>query len=168
MKSASMQGIGGLMDQFLQTLSAGGDIPAPRFLGQAPGGLNATGKGDLVNYYDGLHSKQVIHILPQLNKLLPVLTISALGEQVPVEIKFRPLLQLSEDQRADLRTKDLTNILNTVTAGIGDDRWAVKESLDREVFLNDPAVQDIDEFDPLPGGVEPLQDGCGPDDRYRR
>ena len=137
-RSASLQGIANLLIQNLQVLSAGSDIPATRYLGEAPGGLNATGKFSLVNYYDGLRGQQVNRLLPQLEKLLPVLSISATGEIVPVEIKFNPLMQLAEDQQADLRAKDLTNILNALVQGIGTDHWAVKEALDRDVFLNDP------------------------------
>ena len=40
-----------LLMTFVQILSAASDIPATRFLGQAPGGLNATGESDLENYY---------------------------------------------------------------------------------------------------------------------
>lgn len=137
-RTTSTQGVSTLLEQFLQVLSAASDIPAPRFLGQAPGGLNATGKGDLVNYYDGIKSQQTDRLKPQLDKLLPLLSLSAMGEILPIEIKFKPLYQLTESEQADLRTKDFTNITNALTMGLGDDRWAAQESVEREIFLNDP------------------------------
>jgi hypothetical protein len=53
-----------LIDKFLAVLSAGSDIPATRFLGQAPGGLNATGESDLENYYGRLTSEQTFKLKP--------------------------------------------------------------------------------------------------------
>jgi phage-related protein (TIGR01555 family) len=45
--SASFGSVPELLLTYLQVLSAASDIPATRFLGQAPGGLNATGESDL-------------------------------------------------------------------------------------------------------------------------
>lgn len=43
---------------FLQVASGATDIPATRFLGQSPAGMNSTGESDLRNYADVITSKQ--------------------------------------------------------------------------------------------------------------
>lgn len=121
----------------LQVLSAASDIPAPRFLGQAPGGLNATGKGDLVNYYDHIKSQQVLRLKPRLDKLKPVLIRAALGVlPAGVEIVFNPLMQLSEDAQTEARFKNWSMIKEANEAGLGDKEWVSKECNEREIFLN--------------------------------
>lgn len=45
-------------------LQRGLDILATRFLGQAPGGLNATGESDLQNYYNMIDAFQRLVIGP--------------------------------------------------------------------------------------------------------
>ena len=56
--AASFGSVPELVMSFAQLLSAASDIPATRFLGQAPGGLNATGESDLQNYYDMIGQEQ--------------------------------------------------------------------------------------------------------------
>jgi phage-related protein (TIGR01555 family) len=146
--TASFGSIPELLIQYLQVLSAASDIPAPRFLGQAPGGLNASGKGDLVNYYDSIGSKQKIKLRPALLQLGQVLVRSALGLYPKgLQLEFEPLMQLTEDMKADQRTKDANNIYMAIDRGLGDDEWAAKELMERDIFLNDPLKVDDEEID---------------------
>ena len=48
--SYNFQGLPDLMDRFAERLAAAADIPATRFMGQAPKGMNATGASDEKNY----------------------------------------------------------------------------------------------------------------------
>lgn len=128
-----------LLISYLQVLSAASDIPAARFLGESPGGLNATGKGELKNYYDSLHAQQEIRLRPQLMKLLPYLQKSALGEIYDgFEIKFPTLDQATKFEQADIDSKNWLTISDALTQGVGDDEWAAKEALEKGIFLNDP------------------------------
>ena len=133
---ASFDGVPDFMMKQLQVLSAGSDIPAPRFMSEAPGGLNRTGAGELKNYYDGIKGDQTYRVLPRLNKLKPILIRSALGEYVDgVTIKFNPLYQLSAAEQADIRQKDWVNIKEAVEIGMGDMVWGRKEASERNIFL---------------------------------
>lgn len=107
-----------LLMAFLQVLSAASDIPATRFLGQAPGGLNATGTSDLENYYNSIDAYQAQRIKPQLLKLLRVLHPSVTGRPLPdsADIEFPPLWNLSEKESADIRQID-ANVIVTLAAG---------------------------------------------------
>jgi phage-related protein (TIGR01555 family) len=137
-----------LIITYLQVLSAASDIPAPRFLGEAPGGLNASGKGDLKNYYDSIHSQQEINLKPQIEKLLPYLIKSATGKDFDdIRIEFRSLFETTESEQADIRGKDFNVIQGAVNSGIAGDNWANKEAMDRNIFLNNPL--EIEEEDPV-------------------
>lgn len=88
---------------YLQIAAGAADIPATRLLGQSPDGMNATGEGDLRNYYDRLAAEQEVYLRPRLERLDEVLIRSALGTRPPeVHFAFAPLWQISEKERADI------------------------------------------------------------------
>ncbi len=68
-----------IMQQYLQIAAGAADIPATRLLGQAPAGLNATGEGDIRNYYDRIAAEQRVTLGPALRRLDEALILSALG-----------------------------------------------------------------------------------------
>lgn len=109
---------------FTQLLSAASDIPATRFLGQAPGGLNATGDSDTRNYYDMIDSLRQSKIKPALRTIVNWIGISTFGydawkeKSISLDITFEPLWSLSETEQATVDT-NYANILNTLyTSGI--------------------------------------------------
>ena len=55
------------------------EIPASRLFGRSPSGLNATGESDLKMYYEKIGQLQENYLRPALEKLLPVMEISAFG-----------------------------------------------------------------------------------------
>jgi len=149
-----------LVMTFLIVLSAASDIPATRFLGQAPGGLNATGDSDLENYYGRLESEQRLELRPQLMQLLEVMGRSTLGAQFnteAVDIIFPPLWSMSEKEQSEIRTADTTNVVNLVTAGLLSDDEAIRELMEREVLLTEVA-QDITPDETVPTTAEGAAD----------
>jgi hypothetical protein len=88
---------------YLEIAAGAADIPATRLLGQSPSGMNATGEGDLRNYYDRLSAEQQVDLRPKLEKLDGFLIPSALGSR-PAEIHFTfaPLWQISQREQADI------------------------------------------------------------------
>lgn len=147
--TASFGSVPQLMEQFLQTLSAASDIPATRFLGQAPGGLNATGDSDLINYYNSIASQQILRLKPELDKLSPLLERSATGSAVPgLSVVFNALFQLTEKDLAEARAKDANNIFMALDRSVMDDTTAWKEFEERDIFLNSPEADDLDVIPP--------------------
>lgn len=125
---------------YLQVLSAASDIPATRFLGQAPGGLNATGASDLENYYNSIAAKQRIRLQPKIKKVLDILVPSA-GVVMPAEglkIIFPPLWNAKETEQAQVRQVDTQNIMGMYNDGLIGDSEALEELKLREVLLTDP------------------------------
>jgi hypothetical protein len=73
------------------------DIPATRFLGKSPDGMNATGAGDEANYIAKIRADQDAHLRPALDQLDAVMLPSA-GVAVTDEAwyDFPPLQEMSE------------------------------------------------------------------------
>ncbi len=138
-----------LLMSFIQVLSAASDIPATRFLGQAPGGLNATGESDLENYYGSLESKRRQNLRPQLMQLLGVMGRSAFGSEFSatnVDILFKPLWSLSELELSTIRTADVTNVTALVDRGLIGDAEAIEELKAREALKIEVDAELLDDL----------------------
>lgn len=99
----AFSGLSDVMLQFGQQLSGALQIPLVRLFGQSPAGLNSTGESDVRTYYDNVNSQQNKVMKVGVTKLYQVLALS-LGISVPdnFRINFRPLWQLTEEQRANI------------------------------------------------------------------
>lgn len=117
--SQNFSNLSDLLKDYLNIAASASDIPATRFLGQSPGGLNATGDSDIRNYYDNVGSKQRNEITPALSRLDEVLIYSALGSR-PAEIHYnwKPLWQMTESEKADNMLKKSQAIMNYANSGL--------------------------------------------------
>jgi phage-related protein (TIGR01555 family) len=100
----TFSGLPDVLMSFMQIVSGAADIPVTRMLGTAPKGLNATGEGDLVNYYDMLDGQRVNDLKPKLEVLDDLLWRDATGAPAPkdVHFTFAPLWQLTPEKKATL------------------------------------------------------------------
>lgn len=150
-----------LVMTFLQVLSAAADIPATRFIGQAPGGLNATGESDLENYYGMLESWQRQRLRPNLLKLLKVMGPSAIGDAystLKIDVIFKPLWSLSENELADIRVKNTTNVLAILAANLMSDFEAMEELKLRDVLMVETESEELSEEPSAEAVTDPLLD----------
>ncbi len=100
-KSTSFAGLPDLIDRFAKMLAAATDIPATRFLGTSASGLNATGEGDLKNYYDSIASLQTLEYEPKLDYFDQIMQASLqldLPTDMNIEYVFNPLFQISPER----------------------------------------------------------------------
>lgn len=118
-KQVSFSTLPEVLDRFLQIAAGAADIPMTRLLGQSPAGLNSTGEGDLVNYYDRIGAGQKLEIAPAIAHLDECLIWSALGTR-PKEIHYRwnPLWQMSEKERAEIGLKKAQAFQIDVNSGL--------------------------------------------------
>lgn len=88
---------------FLEVVAAASDIPVTRLLGTSAKGLNATGEGDMRNYYDFLDGWRKDNLAPVLDILDPLLWQDETGS-VPKDAyyEFNPLWQMTEKEKAEL------------------------------------------------------------------
>ena len=102
-KSASFGTLPEVMDRFYQAVAGAADIPMTRLFGMSPAGLNATGDGDLKNYYDRIQAMQQLELQPAMATLDEALIRSALGTRPPeLHYVWASLWQTSEKERADI------------------------------------------------------------------
>ena len=90
-----------------------------KLFGRSPAGLNSTGEGDLRNYYDYVDTLRENILRPILERLLPVVCMSAWGE-VPEEldIRFPPLWTPTAKEVAEIGEKKAAAIRDIFQAGL--------------------------------------------------
>ncbi len=93
-------------DRFIQKVAGCWNIPVTRLMGISPAGQNATGESDMLNYYDNVQSVQENELRPLLNKIDALVMASGFGDKEPLEYKFLPLKQLTEQEQADVDLKN--------------------------------------------------------------
>lgn len=87
----------------LSKVAGAADIPLTRLLGKSADGMNATGEGDLKNYYDNIASYQT-DVIYDIYKAIDAVVCAHLG--IPIhEFSFNSLFQLTEAQIAELELK---------------------------------------------------------------
>jgi phage-related protein (TIGR01555 family) len=127
-----------MMITSLQILSAASDIPATRFIGQAPGGLNATGESDLENYYNVIDAIQKQRMEPRLRKTYDIIgwqmfPNSWAEDRKKLEFEFPPLWNLSELEEADRTSKIIDNMAKLLENRLITEEKAIEELTKKNV-----------------------------------
>ena len=97
--AVNLAGMADLMDKFAVRLAAMADIPATRFLGRSPAGLNSTGESDMKNYAIRVQALQESMLRPKLEKLDIAIARHA-GLSEPLAYEWAPLTDLTEAELA--------------------------------------------------------------------
>lgn len=102
--------------------------PMTKLFGRSPSGMNATGESDLRNYYDYVDSQREAKLRPALQKLLPVLAMSAWGF-VPddLDFTFPPLWTPTAKELAEIAKGKAEAIVTGYQAGLLNVDTAQKE-----------------------------------------
>lgn len=100
-KTLDLSGTAPVLELFMTWISGAAEIPVTRLFGSSAKGLNATGEGDLQNYYNSLSAKRVTQIDPGLRQLDDVIVRSALGA-FPDDYNYvwNPMQMLDEESVA--------------------------------------------------------------------
>lgn len=147
--NASFGSVPELLMSYIQILSAASDIPASRFIGQAPGGLNATGEGDLENYYNAIASYQESRLDPKYEKLFDILGPSVLGKErwqevrKEFELEFESLWNLDGTEKATVDETNVRILTALKEAGIVSPEFIVDEINSKKIFTNPLDKDDI-------------------------
>lgn len=102
--------------------------PMTKLFGRSPAGMNATGESDLQNYYDYVDSQREAKLRPALERLLPVMAMSAWGA-VPdnLQIDFPPLWTPTAKEVAEIAKGKAEAIVSVFQGGLLDQQAAQKE-----------------------------------------
>jgi len=135
-----------LMDRYAKRLSAAADIPATRFWGQSPVGMNATGDSDLENYAAHVASMQNVKLPGPLELLDTVLAKDA-GLKEVISYEFLSLMDISEKEQADIAKTKVEAAVLAVGGPILDEEEA------RKMLDGDACIGNI-EVDAFEAAVE--------------
>ena len=115
----SFDGLKDVYEAMCLNLCGASHYPMTRLFGRSPAGMNATGESDLRNYYDYVDTLRESKLRPALEKLLPVLTMSALGRMPQeLEVEFPPLWAPSAREEAQIRRDDAQSVIQAYQAGL--------------------------------------------------
>lgn len=118
MQGYSFTGINDIYESFMLDISGAAEIPVDKLFGRSPNGFNS-GEATLQNYYDTIQEKQETYVRRPLEKLLKIIVMSTLGA-IPddMEIMFNPIRIPSDEEKAELCSKQSEVILNAFQAGV--------------------------------------------------
>lgn len=105
-----LSGFPEMLDRFCNRLAAAVKMPVTILMGQSPAGLNATGASDLEWFSNQVRAEQTRKMKRPMRRLLKLLFLDQSGptggeEPTNWMIKFPPLKQMSETEKADVRLK---------------------------------------------------------------
>ena len=124
----SFAGLQDVYESMCLNLCGASHYPMTRLFGRSPGGLNATGESDLRNYYDYVDSQRESKLRPAIQKLLPVLAMSAWGG-IPddLDFVFPPLWTPTAKELADIAKVKAEAVVTGYQAGLLNVDTAQKE-----------------------------------------
>ena len=124
----SFAGLQDVYESMALNLCGASHYPMTKLFGRSPAGMNATGESDLRNYYDYVDSQREAKLRPALQKLLPVLAMSAWG-YIPddLDFSFPPLWTPTAMETAEIALKKAQAIRDTFQAGLFGADTAMKE-----------------------------------------
>lgn len=110
-------GIADVMNQFAQRLAAIADVPATRFWGRSPLGMNSTGESDMENYAIHVAATQKQMLTKPLKRIDELLARNAgIGE--PPEYHFPLLVDISETDLAAIAQTKASAVQTAIQAGV--------------------------------------------------
>lgn len=103
---ANFSGLPEVLDAAMLNVAGSTAIPAARLFGREPSGMNSSGEADIKNYRDTLTQQRSEHLLPVLEKLLPIVCMSAIG-RIPDDAEFElpNLVEIIPNEKEDIVDK---------------------------------------------------------------
>ena len=146
----AFSGLSEIYELFMLDIAGAAEIPATRLFGRSPQGLNATGESDLKIYYEHIAQLQETCLRPALEKLLPILEISAFGYYAEdSEIVFHPIATTTPAERVAILSQLSASMVSLYQSGLISRSSALAEmqSIGRELgafsHLAEPEAQPL-------------------------
>jgi len=148
--NVNWSGLPDLMDRYAKRLAAAADIPATRFYGQSPLGMNSTGEGDAVNYAMSVSAEQNKKLKDPFYILDKVMMKNA-GIETEVFYDFPSLIDMSDSDKAEIANKKADTVTKLVTGNIIDENEA-RGILDGDEVIG--VLEELDDIDDEPDDDE--------------
>lgn len=162
------KGLSDVYDSFALDIAGAWQIPVTKLFGRSPSGLNSTGESDLQNYYDRIEQDQEAKGDPVLEKIYPVMAMSAWGD-VPADLdwQWNPCQTVPEDKLAEIAGKKSQCVFDAYNSNLISQRTGMKELRqlqDTTGMFSNITDEDIERADDLvqPPGGEMMGGGMMP------
>lgn len=145
-KQYSFAGLGDVYDRKMMDVSGASRIPVTKLFGRSAAGLNSTGEGDLKNYYDYIDGVRETSFRPPLEKMIPVICMSAWGT-IPKDLKivFPPMETPDEEKNANICQKKVEAVATAWQSNLIDKSTALKELRDIDGIFDKLTDEQTDE-----------------------
>jgi len=148
-QTLNLSGVAPMVEQLMTWISGASGMPLTKLFGTSAKGMNATGDGDLKNYYDEIRSAQVSRIGQPLRALDEVLVRSALGE-FPDDFDYvwNPLAQSNEVESAQAEVLRAQKDQIYYDSGIVQKSQIQRNLQSNEDYqFNDDALEELEELE---------------------
>ena len=149
-KSSTFTGLPDLLDRFSTILSSASDIPVTRLFGTSAKGMNATGEGDLKNYYDKILAMQKRDYKPKLDYFDKIMATSlGLPEDTDISYKFSPLYQMTPKEIAEIQFIDAQRDAIYLDRDVVPTSTVTKELEQEKTYTNidEDYIEELEEFE---------------------
>ncbi|MDK2966489.1 DUF1073 domain-containing protein [Lacrimispora sp.] len=121
-------GLADVYDRVMMDVAGAARTPVTKLFGRSPAGMNSTGESDMNNYYDYIDGLRENRFRPLLEKILPVMLLSAWGA-IPddLDIDFPPLQTPDSSEVADIAEKKTQSVMAVYQSDLIDAATAQKE-----------------------------------------
>jgi phage-related protein (TIGR01555 family) len=121
-------GLSDVYECMMMDVAGAARIPVTKLFGRSPAGMNSTGESDMRNYYDYIDSIRDTTFRGIIERLLPVLAMSAWGK-IPddLDIDFEPMQTPNNIEIADIAQKKTAAIVQAYQSDLIDLETARKE-----------------------------------------
>lgn len=105
-------GLADVYDRIMMDVAGAARTPVTKLFGRSPAGLNATGESDMQNYYDYIDGLRENDLRPIIERLLPIMALSAWG-MIPddLDISFPPMQTADAKEQAEITERNTNAIL---------------------------------------------------------
>lgn len=139
-KPYTFAGLSDVYDRIMMDVAGAARTPVTKLFGRSPAGMNATGESDLVNYYDYIDGLRETDFRAIIERLLPVLCLSAWGV-IPddLNIDFPPMQTPDAREVAEIIERKTNAVLAVYQNDLIDKATALRElqSLSEETGMFD-------------------------------
>jgi phage-related protein (TIGR01555 family) len=121
-------GIPDVYDRIMMDVAGAARTPVTKLFGRSPAGMNSTGESDMINYYDYIDGLRETSLRQVLEKILPIMAMSAWGK-IPddMEVVFPSMQTPKEKDIAETAEKYTGAIVEAYQNDLIDRETATKE-----------------------------------------
>lgn len=121
-------GLPDVYDRVMMDVAGAARTPVTKLFGRSPAGMNATGESDLNNYYDYIDTIRETTFREIIERLLPVMALSAWGV-IPddLDITFPPMKSADPKELADIAQEKTGAIISAYQSDLIDAATAMQE-----------------------------------------